>query len=144
MTSRMRSISIKRTLADFLGRWEIAREITPADGPPAFFAGHAEWRAMSGGAAYVETGVLRLQGAPSMTAERRYVWKEDLSVWFEDGRAFHSVPPGGGQATHFCDPDTYLVAYDFAQWPAFTVRYDVGGPRKDYVMISRYTKSRAS
>lgn len=140
MTSPTLSMPTERRLADFLGRWVIAREIIPAEGPGASFSGHGEWRPFSGGAEYIETGVLHLQGAAPMTAERRYIWGADLSVRFEDGRPFHDVPPGGGQASHFCDPDTYVVQYDFADWPAFVVRYDVKGPRKDYVMISRYTK----
>jgi len=133
----------ERVLGDFLGRWEITRDIIPASGPRASFSGQAEWRAVPGGAAYCETGILRLEGAAPMTAERRYLWGDDLSVRFEDGRAFHQVPAAGGEATHFCDPDTYLVTYDFAGWPAFAVRHDVRGPRKDYVMISRYARGAA-
>ena len=133
----------ERRLADFLGRWEITRTITPADGPPASFTGHGTWRAEAAGAIYTETGVLQLHGAAPMTAERKYLWDDDLSVRFEDGRPFHTVPADGGQATHFCDPDTYHVTYDFSDWPAFTVRYDVTGPRKDYVMISRYQRAAA-
>ncbi|WP_299733173.1 DUF6314 family protein [uncultured Tateyamaria sp.] len=143
MTSRSVPMPTERVLADFLGRWEIAREIVPASGPRASFSGHAEWSAAPGGAEYFETGVLHLDGAPPMTAERRYHWAEDLSVRFGDGRDFHQVPPAGGQASHFCDPDTYLVTYDFSDWPAFTVRYDVSGPRKDYVMISRFRRAGA-
>ena len=134
----------ERRLADFLGRREIVRQITPADGPPASFTGFGTWSAGAAGAIYTEKGVLQLQGAAPMTAERTYLWDDDLSVRFEDGRPFHPVPAGGGQATHFCDPDTYLVSYDFSDWPAFTVRYDVTGPRKDYVMISRYQRADAS
>ena len=130
----------ERKLADFLGQWQITREVTPAHGPRATFAGQAEWRAATGGAQYSETGVLQMPGAPPMTAERRYVWGDDLAVQFEDGRFFHHVPPRGGQATHFCDPDTYVVDYDFADWPEFSVTYTVTGPRKDYVMHSRYVR----
>lgn len=140
----------ERVLSDFLGHWRITREIVSRDktrasflrdGADASFSGHAEWRAVPGGATYIESGVLRLQGAAPMTAERRYVWAEDLSVRFEDGRAFHTVPALGGEATHFCDPDTYVVRYDFSDWPAFVVTYDVRGPRKDYAMTSRYVRA---
>ena len=141
MTSWRGPMPTERVLADFLGRWRITREIGPATGPRASFEGHADWRAVPGGADYVETGVLRLAGAAPMTAERRYRWGADLSVRFEDGRDFHRVPPLGGQATHYCERDTYLVTYDFSDWPAFVVRHDVSGPRKDYVMISRYGRA---
>ena len=132
---------IERVLADFIGVWDIAREVIPAQGPRAQFAGQGTWSVTPNGAEYVERGVLHMPGSPPMTAERRYLWAHDLSVAFEDGRFFHQVPAGGGRASHFCDPDTYEVRYDFAAWPAFTVNYEVSGPRKDYVMVSRYTKA---
>lgn len=131
----------ERVLGDFIGLWELERDITPATGAPARFEGQATWRAVPGGAAYHETGVLHLDGAAPMMAQRRYAWRDDLSVWFTDGRPFHTVPPLGGQATHFCDPDTYVSTYDFAEWPVFWVRHDVTGPKKDYAMITRYTRS---
>jgi hypothetical protein len=132
-----------RSLGDFLGRWDITRKIVPSQGPHADFSGQGVWRAATGGAAYRETGLLNVQGAAPMTAERGYFWGDDLAVLFEDGRFFHQVPPGGGRATHFCDPDTYVVEYDFAGWPAFSVTYTVTGPRKDYVMHSHYTRAAA-
>jgi len=130
-------------LGDFLGIWDIAREVIPARGPRAGFSGRAEWCRVPGGASYVETGTLVVEGGAPMTAERRYFWGDDLSVYFDDGRLFHQVPARGGQARHFCDPDTYLVNYDFSGWPGFEVRHDVTGPRKDYVMVSRFTRPAA-
>jgi hypothetical protein len=91
-----------RSLGDFLGRWDITRKIVPSQGPHADFSGQGVWRAATGGAAYRETGLLNVQGAAPMTAERGYFWGDDLAVLFEDGRFFHQVPPGGGRATHFC------------------------------------------
>ena len=73
-------------------------------------------------------------------AERRYLWGPDLTVCFEDGRFFHQVPPEGGQAAHWCDPDQYEVSYDFRAWPDWQTRWRVVGPRKDYAMVSWYRK----
>jgi hypothetical protein len=73
-------------------------------------------------------------------AERRYLWSADLSVWFEDGRFFHNVPPHGGPTAHWCDPDQYDGQYDFADWPAFRVTWRVRGPRKDYRMETLYRR----
>lgn len=140
-TSPKAPMSTERRLSDFLGRWEIARDVIPAQGPRATLTGQATWSAAQDGAHYHESGVLRLQGAAPMTAERRYFWASDLSVFFEDGRFFHRVPAGGGQAMHFCDPDTYVVAYDFNGWPSFELRHRVTGPRKDYEMITRFVRA---
>lgn len=131
----------ERVLADFIGVWEITREIVPTVGPRGAFTGRGVWSAADTGAHYCETGVLQLQGAAPMTAERRYRWGADLSIYFEDGRFFHRVPKAGGAATHFCDPDTYDVTYDFGAWPTFAVAYAVRGPRKDYVMRSQYCRA---
>ena len=132
-----------RVLSDFDGRWDVTRQITPAQGPQATFEGQAVWHPTRGGSDYAETGVLRLGNAAPMTAERRYFWADTLAVLFEDGRFFHQVPALGGQAHHFCDPDTYVVTYDFSDWPVFRVSYAVTGPRKDYVMVSQYSRALA-
>jgi hypothetical protein len=138
-------MATERVLEDFIGVWEITREVIEGTGARARFAGQAVWTATGHGAHYAETGVLRLESAPPMTAERRYVWHPDLSVYFEDGRFFHRVPASGGQATHFCDPDTYDVDYDFSDWdfsdwPQFRLSYVVRGPRKDYTLRSHYRR----
>jgi len=129
-----------RTLADFAGHWDIARWITPDAGPTARFAGQAEWRPTGDGLAYAETGMLYLDGATSMRAERRYRWNADLRVYFDDGRFFHQVPAAGGQTEHWCDPDTYVVTYDFSAWPRFDTVWHVTGPRKSYRMASTFTR----
>ena len=53
---------------------------------------------------------------------------------FPDGRFFHRFRPEGAAAgtDHPCGPDLYRVAYDFAAWPAWSVTFDVSGPRKAY------------
>jgi len=100
-----------RKLADFAGEWRIERQITHQTGPPARFIGTAEWRPAPGGMHYCEHGKLSLAGHPGMQAERRYFWHDDLRVDFDDGRFFHQVPPMGGTARHWCDPDMYIVRY---------------------------------
>lgn len=130
-----------RCLADFIGVWALERRITHGDGTTAVFSGQAVFEPDENGLLYHETGLLLLgQGAP-LTATQRYRWGADLQVFFEDGRPFHRVPPSGGAAAHWCDPDQYDGFYDFAAWPAFTVTWTVKGPRKDYCTLSRYTRS---
>ncbi|MEL7166588.1 MAG: DUF6314 family protein [Pseudomonadota bacterium] len=131
----------ERVLADFAGRWRLSRVIAPVGQPEAQFEGVAEWVPdAEGRLSYAESGLLRVPGQAEMRAERRYVWDAELNVWFEDGRFFHAVPAGGGQAGHWCDPDWYEVTYRFGDWPAFDVEWQVRGPRKDYTSVTRYTR----
>lgn len=128
-------------LTDFEGDWSLTRDIAHADGTSARFEGQAVWRPGSTGCDYHEQGVLQMPGATALTAERRYQWTPDLSVFFEDGRFFHKVPQQGGQTQHWCDPDHYVGHYAFDHWPQFTVVWHVTGPRKDYKMTSYYVRS---
>lgn len=134
-----------RELADFEGDWTLSRIISQADGAQAQFEGRARWAWQEDRPepelAYVETGLLSLPGQPPMQAERRYLWRDGPTVWFDDGRFFHTVPPLGGEAHHYCDPDDYRVSYDFSRWPDFSTVWTVRGPRKDYRMHSRFTRA---
>jgi hypothetical protein len=131
----------RRSLADFEGLWSFTRRITHGDGTQARVEGEARWERGAEGAGYVETGTLTLPGQAAIRTERRYFWREDLSVLFEDGRLFHRVPPAGGRVSHRCDPDQYEGLYDFSIWPAFEVSWTVSGPRKDYHMHTIYRRT---
>lgn len=131
--------AVPRVLGDFAGRWRLDREIAHDDGSRARFTGQAEWRPVPAGLDYRETGTLVLAGQ-RMQAERRYLWRPDLSVCFADGRFFHQVPPQGGETAHWCAPDRYEGHYDFTAWPEFRVRWRVTGPRKAYRMTSHYRR----
>lgn len=135
-------MQIDRRLADFEGVWRLERTIRQADGVTGAFSGQAVFSADGHGALdYVEDGQLTLGAAPAMRATRRYRWADGLHVFFEDGRPFHQVPAKGGRATHLCPPDTYVVDYDFSAWPNWRAKWRVTGPRKDYAMISDYTRA---
>ncbi|SIO24969.1 hypothetical protein SAMN05444722_1020 [Rhodovulum sp. ES.010] len=130
-------------LADFIGLWRLSRIIEDARaGHLARFEGQARLSEGAGGLVYAETGALRLPGQPAFTATRRYLWRAGaagIDIFFEDGRFFHAIRPGTApKASHDCPPDRYAVAYDFAHWPLWSSRWRVTGPRKDYVMVSRY------
>lgn len=131
-------MSNERVLADFTGRWALKRTISHADGTQAQMEGVATFTPTLDGSDYEEVGQLKIGAGAPITATRRYRWGPDLSVYFEDGRLFHQVPPSGGTARHWCDPDTYIAEYDFARWPRFRVNWQVHGPRKDYQMVSDY------
>lgn len=134
----MTTCQSEKSLQDFIGDWLIERDIRPVDGPQAHFTGRATWQPEVGGALYTETGQLHMPGQGTFEAERKYRWDNDLRVFFQDGRFFHVVPSQGGDSAHWCDPDQYDASYDFENWPLWSCRWRVKGPRKDYEMISRY------
>ncbi len=130
-------------LDDFQGAWRIARVIEDARaGTTGHFTGIARFTPDGAGLALVETGTLHLAGQAPIAASRRYLWRacpDGIAVHFEDGRFFHDIAPGTAPtARHDCPPDLYHVAYDFAAWPEWRATWVVHGPRKDYVLRSRY------
>ena len=129
--------------ADFVRPWVLTRRISDRR--------RGDWAAFLGGRVdpvhdgatvrWIETGTLHTaQGA--FVARRVYLWRADpggVMTYFEDGRPFHPIARARRpRAHHDCPPDTYHGAYDFSRWPDWRATWIVGGPRKDYVMYSRY------
>jgi hypothetical protein len=129
-----------RQLADFEGVWRFERRVTEAGGGLTQVTGRAVWTRDGAGLVCEETGEMRVPGHAPMQVMRRTLWGPGLCVAFEDGRPFHTVPPGGGAVAHWCDPDQYDGDYDFGQWPDFRVVWHVKGPRKDYQMVTEYRR----
>lgn len=127
-----------RRLRDFEGTWRLERLITHADGATARFEGQAIFAPQDDDLRYTEDGTLSLANSPGLRAIRCYVWHPDLSVSFEDGRPFHTIPASGGSAVHVCPPDTYRVEYTFNAWPRWQAVWEVSGPKKLYHMMSLY------
>lgn len=132
-------------LAEFEGRWRLEREIEDAKaGQIVRFSGQAIFRPGEGGLICAETGEMTWPGQPPLRATRRYLWQgqgEDIAVFFDDGRPFHLIAPGARpSAEHDCPPDLYEVRYDFRNWPEWRAEWRVHGPRKDYLMRSRYAR----
>ena len=129
-------------LWDFEGDWQVARRIEDAlRGQTGRFSGVARFERDKVGLHYLERGVLEM-GDAAMDAERAYFWRSGsggIEVFFDDGRFFHKIG-ASGEAAHWCDPDQYDVTYDFSDWPVWTSRWQVKGPRKDYAMVSDYTR----
>lgn len=127
---------------DFEGAWALSRQITDDQaGPNGLFEGRAWFVKDKGGLAYHERGRLTLTGQAPFTAERRYHWQDggqDVVVTFADGRFFHRFNRAAPSATHRCDPDTYIVRYDFDSWPRWQSTWRVTGPRKAYKMVNTY------
>lgn len=133
------------SLSALEGHWRLQRKITQADGRTGRFEGDTVFRRTGPRLIQEEAGTLSMEGAPPLKATRRYIWTtsgELLKIAFEDGRPFHAVPAGVTEydTVYLCPPDRYEVAYDFADMRAWTSRWRVEGPRKDYVMESRFTR----
>lgn len=134
-------------LGDFAGTWRVDRTIDDRlSGRAARFAGRAVFAPSDGGLAYREAGRLRLGDGPELAATREYLWREAdgmIDVRFADGRRFHAFDPAGPvpEAEHACGPDRYRVRYDFTGWPGWRAEWRVTGPRKDYLMVSRYDRA---
>lgn len=131
----------------FAGAWQIMRRITDNLGQQGGrFVGQAVLEPdAQGGLIYDETGQLHLSSGPVLTAQRRYLWGfEDgrVVMRFADGRPFHDFAPKGqsGDIRHLCGDDIYDVRYDFTRFPSWTARWQVTGPRKDYVSFSTYSR----
>lgn len=135
-----------RSADAFLGCWELTRQIEDAKAKStARFEGRASVRARDSGWLYHEEGKLHLAHGAPLHAERRYLWLpvgQGIDISFEDGRFFHRMELSSAQesseAAHWCDPDQYDVRYDFSGWPVWQSTWKVTGPRKNYVMQSRY------
>ena len=131
-------------LQDFAGDWSLMRRIAQADGGTGVLRGTARFALTGPVLDYSETGVLTMDGA-ELEARQSHVWRTDgnrIHVCFSDGRPFHSFELGVSDpaATHDCPPDTYVVTDDFGDWPEWHSRWVVTGPRKDYRMVSTYTR----
>ncbi|WP_375263168.1 DUF6314 family protein [Palleronia sp.] len=133
-------------LGDFEGDWKLDRSILDRrGGPDSRFEGRAHFAPDGAVLHYRESGTLHM-GDAAFEAEQAHLWRMDgarFRISFFDGRPFHDFEAGIEQpdGRHDCDPDVYLVRYDFSAWPDWTAEWTVTGPRKDYVMTSHYTRS---
>ncbi|QOZ50735.1 DUF6314 family protein [Bradyrhizobium sp. CCBAU 53338] len=102
--------------------------------------------------AYREQGRLRLQDGTELEAEREYIFRKGdrgFEVFFKETppRLFHAIElaaSGGGALTgsagHLCNLDHYQSGYTFRGDGRFVIRHVVSGPRKDYTMVTTYTR----
>ncbi|WP_271603704.1 DUF6314 family protein [Bradyrhizobium sp. CCBAU 45384] len=105
------------------------------------------------GLAYREQGRLKLLTGTELEAEREYVFREHgrgFDVFFKEtpSRLFHAIELAGsddgvwtGSADHLCHFDRYQSTYTFRPEGSFAIRHVVSGPRKDYMIITTYTRA---
>lgn len=137
---------MKLTAADFVGRWQIQRQITDLRIlESGTLEGEAIYTDVDGVLHYNERGTLRFAGGAPVLAERRYRWifeENDVRVTHDDDTPFHSFARvGASEATpHLCGADMYNGTYAFARFPDWQVTWTVKGPRKDYRSVTQYTR----
>ncbi|MGR3467557.1 MAG: DUF6314 family protein [Shimia sp.] len=127
----------------FLGFHHVERDIVEADGTVQHAVGAAGLHLRDGGAPflYAESLKLTLATGQVFRASRRYIWhptEGGFDIHFDNDRFFHAMRWATPQAVHWCDPDRYDVTYDWQGWPDWSSTWSVKGPRKDYILRSRY------
>ncbi len=135
-------------LTYFLGQWTLDREVVGV----AVMKGVTTFTpAGPDTAEYFEEVSVHLADGQVLHGEQRYVYErisEGIAVYFhpstQDGvrRLFHDLHFAGlrAEARHLCKEDLYRTTYVIDSRDAFTVRHVVRGPRKDYVLHTRYQR----
>ncbi len=102
-----------------------------------------------GGLDYREDGTMEW-GDHAGSAYREYVLRptEDaaaMDMFFLDGRPFHRMGFAAMQSSdqHWCDPDTYVVHYEWLGPDEFSYVWDIRGPAKDLLLESRLRRNHA-
>ncbi|WP_458779449.1 DUF6314 family protein [Arthrobacter sp. D3-16] len=141
----LRTYLLGRPADGHAGQWTVQRDLLDrTNGTRGTFSGVVHFvPTHDGGLALREEGTMRW---PTFTgpASREYLLKtthrpDALDVFFPDGRPFHtmSFTPEANLDRHWCDPDTYRVAYTYEDPHRFSYSWDVQGPRKDLLLSSR-------
>jgi hypothetical protein len=126
------------------GRWSVERQLLDRTaGTRGTFSGVVRFVSTDdGGLAFREEGTMRW---PTFTgpASREYLLypaerMDAMDVFFPDRRPFHrmSFTPEASLDQHWCDPDTYRVAYSYEGPDAYSYTWEVSGPRKDLLLAS--------
>lgn len=141
-----RVLAVADLAAFLLGRWAVARRIVDLrDSSEAAFEGEALVCPCPSGLGYAERGELRgttYRGGASRAWT--YVLREPglADVRFPDGRPFHDLDlrTGRWEAEHRCGADVYRGGFAVTSPDAWTVRWSVGGPRKDLRLVTALTR----
>jgi len=130
----------------FRGKWQMMRIIENAtEGVIGELWGEAAFEDYGISLRCREAGVLRFRGK-DYSAERVSLWdfpgKGRIEVRYADGRPFHDFVVDDPEAVHMCGEDRYSVHYSF-NVDAWLSRWQIEGPKKDFVMTTRYRRADA-
>ncbi|GGE34418.1 hypothetical protein GCM10007276_09750 [Agaricicola taiwanensis] len=148
MSGRETSWQAASLVLSLAGRWQLEREISgniSMEGG-AVFSPHGD-----GALLYHEEVRLHLADGQELDGSRRYFFRQagnGFDVLFDERvpRLFHHVELSAagaelrGGAIHYCGADVYESIYDFKPGGSFRVRHMVSGPRKDYLIDTRYRR----
>ncbi|MDA9436803.1 DUF6314 family protein [Bradyrhizobium sp. CCBAU 51627] len=131
------------------GSWSLSRIIT---GQATMQGAAVVTPSEDGMFAYREQGHLTLANGTTLEAEREYIFRQGergFLVFFKKAppQLFHEISlfasaegALSGSAGHLCNLDHYQSTYTFLADGRFIVRHAVSGPRKDYTMVTAYTR----
>ncbi len=149
------------------GDWNVVRQISDhRTGAVGVFRGQASFQLRPGGPAhqtwlagkrevadsdrrvlaYREHGELQFGGHRG-PASRSLLYRDmadgSADVRFADGREFYRLDlrSGTSSAAHPCRADQYLVTVTLLGPDSFTETWRVGGPDKDYELVTTYTRA---
>jgi len=130
------------------GGWRLARRFDDRRiGQLGRMTGSAEFSGPLPDLLYREAGGLQFgdfAGAATRVYRYRFPRPDRAEVLFEDGRFFHDLDLADGvwRAEHACGDDRYRGTFRTAGPDAWAVRWQVSGPRKDLVIVTRYRRIR--
>jgi len=130
----------------FTGSWALSRRIIDRRaGIVGRLSGHAQFKPDETGLGYDESGVVSY-GNHEGLAHQSYHWdihENGLAeVRFKDGRLFHQLDLTTGAAIvdHPCAADQYRGEFRVATQNRWVTLWQITGPRKDLILISRFRR----
>ncbi|EWY40483.1 hypothetical protein N825_34930 [Skermanella stibiiresistens SB22] len=134
--------------AFLIGAWRISRTVRDVRlGLDGTFDGTATLESANGGDLLLrETGVMRFGGHAGPAEQTyRYAFPDGprrALVFRHDGAPFHDLDlsTGTAEAVHHCGADTYRGRFRVEGWDTWVTEWLVGGPRKNYHMITRHSR----
>jgi hypothetical protein len=124
---------------ELVGGWTIEREVSDLRvGLAGDFTGTLRVCADGAGFGWHESGTLRWDDYTG-AAERHLLLRQREGAWwmcFADGRPFHPWQVGV-EVVHPCAADVYRGTIEPSGSDDFTIRWDVTGPAKRQLIVSR-------
>ena len=127
------------------GEWVLTRTVGH-DGVMTGRAAFTDKPGASSSLLYTEQGINRLPGGEEFDFFQNYLYQSDdagLHVFFADGRTFHTLDfetDRRAKARHLCGNDLYQGTYAFHDDDHFSVTWSVKGPKKDFVIQTKYNR----
>ena len=123
------------------GQWRLSREVRHAGGAVLRAEGRAVLAPDGAGLVEAESGRMAAADGGTAFAQRRLWRVEDGRLVLRKGDGTPLCALTDGEGVHDCPPDTYRIRLDLSGLPgAWSAEWRVAGPRKDYVMTTRYVR----